>query len=534
MHKYNIYRHIPSRDGTDPSSNDDEFASIDFDALSRSFPSTFGVEYRALQARRRAHDDRRDASDVSSDPVVAASAPRGTSSFSTHVTPGFLRALTSALLRRDFGLEHFHVPPQRLCPPVPGRLNYVCWIRELLEEKRCVTDSDVVRREKRRRREVSAEAVHGIDIGTGASAIFAILGVRQGGGRPASSLPPWYFLATEVDALSLEAARKNVSANGMEGRIAVVAVRRDVGPVAAALAATSRSTFDFSMCNPPFYATEEEAQRPRRGDGRDRTEMCAMEAVHAPGGEVAFVSAMVDDSLVHRKAVGWYTSMLGKKKSLTAVVQKLRQCGFTGRAGNVRTTTFEQGRSVRWGVAWTFYEGPARTLDCRLATRRFVVPGENNGSAEVVRRLLQYSAICVRSQDPMRVHPLRSTDTEGHDIITLVGVGARAVELPGALESTMDREVRWCTIDATVISQTEDYDGDTMDVSMTDMLATEGVEVRVECYLHVEAGRMAALGIADRMEGEVCRTNRRWRRVLAKKGDTIISAYNTTIGVFPT
>jgi hypothetical protein len=45
--------------------------------------------------------------------------------------PGSLLALTTVLLRHDFGLR-FAMPPGHLCPPVPQRLNYVHWVADLL------------------------------------------------------------------------------------------------------------------------------------------------------------------------------------------------------------------------------------------------------------------------------------------------------------------------------------------------------------------------------------------------------------------
>jgi 23S rRNA A1618 N6-methylase RlmF len=50
-------------------------------------------------------------------------------------------------------------------------------------------------------------------------------------------------------------AQKNVSVNGMESRIDVRRARAD-GPILFPL--EDEANFEFTMCNPPFYASAEE------------------------------------------------------------------------------------------------------------------------------------------------------------------------------------------------------------------------------------------------------------------------------------
>ena len=51
----------------------------------------------------------------------------------------------------------------------------------------------------------------------------------------------------------------------------------------------------------------------------------------------------------------WCTSMLGKKATLRMLQRLLGK----RRASAVRTTEFSQGRTSRWGIAWTFRRLPA-------------------------------------------------------------------------------------------------------------------------------------------------------------------------------
>ena len=70
-----------------------------------------------------------------------------------------------------------------------------------------------------------------------------------------------------------------------------------------------------------------------------------------PGGEVAFVSRMIDESLRLRSAVTWYTSMVGKLSSVSVLVEKLTSYGIH----NYAVTEFVQGsKTRRWAIAWSF------------------------------------------------------------------------------------------------------------------------------------------------------------------------------------
>ncbi|KAL1995949.1 hypothetical protein VTN49DRAFT_815 [Thermomyces lanuginosus] len=70
-----------------------------------------------------------------------------------------------------------------------------------------------------------------------------------------------------------------------------------------------------------------------------------------PGGEVAFVSQMIEESLRLRDKVQWYTTMLGKLSSVSVIVQNLIDCGNK----NWAVTEFVQGnRTKRWAVGWSW------------------------------------------------------------------------------------------------------------------------------------------------------------------------------------
>ncbi|KAL1682112.1 hypothetical protein EV122DRAFT_287374 [Schizophyllum commune] len=301
--------------------------------------------------------------------------------------------LTKALLHRDFGLD-VQLTPERLCPPVPNRLNYILWLQDIITAS--LDDKDLVL---------------GIDVGTGASAIYPLLGCATDA--------RWAFVATELDPLSLRFARENVARNGLDKphdaltnsvhapspRIEILQASGD-GPLLLPLAAYPDRQFAFSMCNPPFYESAEEiaacaAGKARPAVGARRvgsrgvarssaagsrqsipgrqmepgSRQSTPEGQHStpasrhttpgsrqstpgpelatalagapveivtPGGEVAFVARMVAESVRYGKRCRWYTSMLGKLSSVAEIID------------NYAITELVQGQTRRWAIGWSF------------------------------------------------------------------------------------------------------------------------------------------------------------------------------------
>ena len=152
--------------------------------------------------------------------------------------------------------------------------------------------------------------------------------------------------------------------------------RGNGGPIQRALEAYDNSNnnnktnarFDFCMTNPPFYGYFNEANNPRFGDGRKRTEMTLSESTYPNNGEQGFVYDMIKDSLFYKNRITWYTSLLGRKCSLTKMEGILKdELGLwkgsmrrveTKQGGRGTNTGGDNGRgnnvNVRWCLAWSF------------------------------------------------------------------------------------------------------------------------------------------------------------------------------------
>lgn len=125
------------------------------------------------------------------------------------------------------------------------------------------------------------------------------------------------------------------------------------------------------MCNPPFYESTDDMLVAAKAKQRAPFSACTGAEVEmvTPGGEVAFVSRMIQESLELRDRVEWYTSMLGKIASVSVIVEKLKTAGVS----NWAVTEFVQGsKTRRWAVAWSWGDMRPRMVSVHLA----ILPGE--------------------------------------------------------------------------------------------------------------------------------------------------------------
>ncbi|ETL78908.1 hypothetical protein, variant [Phytophthora nicotianae] len=242
--------------------------------------------------------------------------------------PFAVRELTKTLLLHDFGLR-WDIPINRLCPPLPNRLNYLHWIEDLLAQANW--------NGKRQTHQKSTEvAVSGIDVGTGANCIYALLG---------ATMSKWKFIATEIDPVSYECAKENITSNQLETLISIKQTHTDKLLLEPLEDEPPERKFDFVMCNPPFFDNMKEADT-----NPESSCMGSTNEMMFPGGEVAFIGNMISESEMLQNRILWFTSMIGKKSSLRKLLALLRG----KQVKSTRTTEFFQGRTKRWGIAWTF------------------------------------------------------------------------------------------------------------------------------------------------------------------------------------
>jgi 23S rRNA (adenine1618-N6)-methyltransferase len=259
--------------------------------------------------------------------------------------PLAVKTLNAALLKQFYGVNAWTIPPDYLCPPIPGRADYLHHAADLLAESAGSIDGEIPR----------GPTIHVLDIGVGANCIYPLIGHHEYG---------WHFVGTDVDAVAIASASQMVKANA--GLSEEIEFRLQTSPEKifdGIFKAGDR--FDIVICNPPFHASAADAAagslRKWKNLGKARTAETKPnlnfggQAVElwCEGGEAGFVSRMVAESAQRKKQVLWFSSLVSKEENLPAIYDALKKVG----AHKVKTIDMAQGQKKSRIVAWTFMSG---------------------------------------------------------------------------------------------------------------------------------------------------------------------------------
>jgi 23S rRNA (adenine1618-N6)-methyltransferase len=255
-----------------------------------------------------------------------------------------VRVFNRALLKAQYGIQHWDIPTDYLCPPIPGRADYIHVLADLLGED---NGGEIPR----------GAQVHALDIGVGANCIYPLLG---------HSDYRWRFTGSDIDSVALASAKAIVQANKLDKAIGLrlQADRKHI--LSGLLQADER--FDLTLCNPPFHASREEATRgsqrkwknlgkqdPKRKlpvlnfGGQNNELWCE-------GGEIRFVAQLVAESAQYAAQVLWFTSLVSKASNLPGIEAALKKAGVK----DLRIVEMGQGQKQSRMVAWSFHDESAR------------------------------------------------------------------------------------------------------------------------------------------------------------------------------
>jgi 23S rRNA (adenine1618-N6)-methyltransferase len=241
--------------------------------------------------------------------------------------PKAVKELNKALLKSQYGLAFWDIPDNYLCPPIPGRAEYIHLMADLLEQK-------------------PDQKVSCLDIGTGANLIYPILGSLEYG---------WRFVASDIDEKALTNAQRLLSKNPQLQPI--IELRKQVNPRDIFRGIIKDADyFDLMFCNPPFYESAREAaeatQRKSENLQTKNTRNFGGQSheLWCQGGEKKFINDIAFQSKFFKDQVGWFSTLVSKKENLIGLYKTLKKTG----AEEVKTIPLDLGNKKSRIVAWTY------------------------------------------------------------------------------------------------------------------------------------------------------------------------------------
>jgi 23S rRNA (adenine1618-N6)-methyltransferase len=255
--------------------------------------------------------------------------------------PDAVKALNKALLIDHFDIQNWDIPQDYLCPPIPGRADYIHYIADLL----ATANNGII---------PEGDAVQGLDIGVGANCIYPIIG---------NSTYGWSFVATDIDENAIQNCKKIIAAN--PNLIDAISLQMQTeSRFIFKNIITPEDRFTFTICNPPFHGSQEDASKsalrkvnnletrnlenksakPILNFGGQNTELWYK------GGELGFIVQMIYESAKYPLQCLWFTTLVSKKENLSSIYKTLDKVN----AVEIKTIDMAQGQKTSRIVAWTF------------------------------------------------------------------------------------------------------------------------------------------------------------------------------------
>jgi 23S rRNA (adenine1618-N6)-methyltransferase len=251
--------------------------------------------------------------------------------------PKAVKWLNKSLLKKYYSLEYWDIPTGYLCPPIPGRADYIHTIADVLGSSN-------------HGKIPTGYKVKCMDIGVGASCIYPVIGNKEYG---------WSFIGCDIDEKALESANKIISYNAFLQRNIELRFQENPKDIFHGVMLRNEP-IDVAICNPPFHTSAEEAQKGtlRKLSSLNKTKVTTpvlnfggqSNELWCDGGEERFVRDMIRQSKQFSANCFWFSTLIAKKEHLAPILEALKTAGAT----DIKTIEMGQGTKISRIVAWTF------------------------------------------------------------------------------------------------------------------------------------------------------------------------------------
>lgn len=251
--------------------------------------------------------------------------------------PAAVKLLNKALLHHYYGIENWDFPDENLTPPIPGRADYIHFMADLLVQSNFGTMPE-------------GEKITCLDIGVGASAIYPIIGVAEYG---------WNFMGSDIDEKSLDSAQKIVDENPQLKDKIILRLQENSNQIFKGII-ENEEKIDLTFCNPPFHASNEEAEKGSRRKVQNLVKKQVKKAelnfsglqseLIYEGGEAAFIHKMMAESKEFSENCYWFSTLVSKQSNLKGIYKTLNELEVVG----LKTIPLGTGNKSSRIIAWTF------------------------------------------------------------------------------------------------------------------------------------------------------------------------------------
>jgi len=251
--------------------------------------------------------------------------------------PVGVKLLNKALLNYYYGVTAWEFPDENLCPPIPGRADYIHNVADLLAE---TNDSNIP----------TGNNIRCLDVGIGASCIYPIIGITEYG---------WRFIGSDIDPKSIASAQHIINSNEVLKDKIECRLQKDPAHIFEGVL-KKEDKIDITLCNPPFHASLEEAQK----GSKRKIKNLSGKKVNNPklnfagvrhelvydGGESKFIQNMIRESVFFSKNCFWFSTLVSKESNLKGIYKSLKNAKTT----EFKTIPMGTGNKSSRIVAWTF------------------------------------------------------------------------------------------------------------------------------------------------------------------------------------
>jgi 23S rRNA (adenine1618-N6)-methyltransferase len=272
--------------------------------------------------------------------------------------PSAVLALNQSLLAYYYNVDLWQIPKGYLCPPIPGRADYIHYLADLLAQ---ANDGEIPR----------GKIVRVLDVGCGANCIYPIIGSQSYG---------WQFVGSDIDLVSVNCAKNIVQSNSSLAKHIKVVQQKSVNNIFKGIIKPGEY-FELTMCNPPFYESINQAQennqrkkenliknqakrsgqsgvaQRNKAKDKDRNFGGQNSELWCEGGELQFILSMAEESILFKEQVYWFSSLISNVQNVSKIQKKLNQIG----ANAILVINMAQGNKISRFIAWNFRSAQLET-----------------------------------------------------------------------------------------------------------------------------------------------------------------------------